>query len=461
MIRRLLHRIGVQDKVRSLEAAGGGRRWRDARTIANLNDSILAGGRTAAQRAAYAARNNPYAAAAVQTWCANLIGSGIKPQSQHPAENTRSDIERRFARWSGVADYAGLTDWAGLQLQAARSLVEDGEAFIRLRLIAGEGLRLEQLHPSQVPADLHREMAGGARIRAGVEYDARGRRVAYHIYRERPGDAIASIETVRIPATDMLHILVPLTPGQVRGLSWLAPVLTTLRELDGYQDATIVKAKVEALFAAFVIDPEGQGADLAKGETPIDGTVETGMSPGTIVNLPPGKDVKFGEPKAATATYEPFVRTHLRSIATGLGVTYEQLTGDLTGVNYSSIRAGLIEFRRRVEQLQQTVVIHQLCRPAWERFIRLGVLAGDIPGDDLDAALAVKWVTPAWEWVDPEKDINAEVAAINAGLKSRSQAIGERGRDAETVDAEIAADNERASRLGLAFQRPATEPSNA
>jgi len=53
------------------------------------------------------------------------------------------------------------------------------------------------------------------------------------------------------------------------------------------------------------------------------------------------------------------------------------------------------------------------------------------------------------------KDVQAAIMAIGAGLKSRSQAISERGYDAEQVDAEIAADRERAEGLGLAFGQTA------
>lgn len=46
------------------------------------------------------------------------------------------------------------------------------------------------------------------------------------------------------------------------------------------------------------------------------------------------------------------------AVAAGLGLPYELVSGDLEGVTYSSIRAGLIEFRCRVEQFQHNVVVH-------------------------------------------------------------------------------------------------------
>jgi capsid protein len=54
------------------------------------------------------------------------------------------------------------------------------------------------------------------------------------------------------------------------------------------------------------------------------------------------------------------------------------------------------------------------------------------------------------------KDRKAEIEAIEAGLKSRSDVIESEGYDAEEVDRRIAADHAREEELGLKFGRPAT-----
>ena len=95
---------------------------------------------------------------------------------------------------------------------------------------------------------------------------------------------------------------------------------------------------------------------------------------------------------------------------------------------------------------------------AGKRFVRLAVLPGDLPARDFDrdpaAYLSCEWLPPKFDYVDPKKDVEAEILAINAGLKSRTQAISERGYDAEQVDAEIAADKARSDALGLSFGGP-------
>lgn len=225
-----------------------------------------------------------------------------------------------------------------------------------------------------------------------------------------------------------------------------------LHELDQFEDAALVKAKVAALFTGFITDPDGTAGGLSGTNT--GGALTVGMEPGSLIPLPPGTDIRFSSPTESDA-YAPFVKNHLRAVAAGMGLPYELVSGDLEGVTYSSIRAGLIEFRRRVEQLQHNVVVHMFCRPVWERFVRLAVLTGELPARDFDrnatAYLGCEWLPPKFDYVDPKKDVEAEILAIHAGLKSRSQAISERGYDAEQVDAEIAADKERADGLHLTF----------
>jgi hypothetical protein len=102
-----------------------------------------------------------------------------------------------------------------------------------------------------------------------------------------------------------------------------------------------------------------------------DGEVlETGMEPGSLLPLPPGADVKFSVP-VEPVQYGAYVKAHLRAIAAAVGVPYEHVSGDYEGVTYSSVRAALVEFRRRVEAWQYHLVVRQFCRPVWRRFITL------------------------------------------------------------------------------------------
>jgi capsid protein len=125
--------------------------------------------------------------------------------------------------------------------------------------------------------------------------------------------------------------------------------------------------------------------------------------------------------------------------------------------NYSNSRLALLEFRRRIEAYQHAVIVWLLGRRVWARWMDTAVLADALDLPDYDQRrreyLACDWLPPKWDWIDPLKDARAEIEQIEAGLKSRAQALAERGYDAEQVDAEIAADKERERRLGLSFGR--------
>ncbi|SHK23410.1 phage portal protein, lambda family [Ruegeria lacuscaerulensis ITI-1157] len=267
-MRTFLHRLLGLARARGFDAAGGGRRWHGARTVDGLNAAILAGATTAARRAGWYARNNPWVAAAVDSLVGNVVGAGIKPQSTHPDRAVRERLQALWLRWTDHAAPDGLADFYGLQAMAVRAMVESGESFARLRVAndaATIPLHLELLDREQVPMELHREIGGGARIRAGIEFDAAGRRVAYRVLSSRPGDPLGSfrMDPPRVPAADCLHLFKPLAAGQLRGITWLAPVLLRLHELDQFEDAALVKAKVAALFTGFITDPDGTAGDPA------------------------------------------------------------------------------------------------------------------------------------------------------------------------------------------------------
>ena len=417
-------------------------------------------------------RRNAWANSALESYVANAIGTGIKPQSMVQDATTREAIQSLWRDWCVDADAAGLTDFYGLQALACRAMLEGGEAIVRLRYRRPEdgltvGLQLQVLEPEHLPVTLNTVAPNGNVIRAGIEFDALGRRVAYHLYRSHPEDGMLApmsgnggLATVRVDAAEVIHLFRPLRPGQIRGEPWLARALVKLNELDQYDDAELVRKKTAAMFAGFVTRLSPEDNLLGEGSANADGVALAGLEPGTMQILEPGEDIKFSSPADVGGSYAEFLRMQFRAVAAAMGITYEQLTGDLTQVNYSSIRAGLLEFRRRCEALQHGVIVHQLCRPIWQAFIEQAVLEGalSLPGYARGGQtkrreyLAVKWIPQGWQWVDPQKEFNAMLTAMRAGLLSRSEAISSFGYDAEDIDREIAADNARADALGLVFE---------
>jgi lambda family phage portal protein len=412
-------------------------------------------------------RRNAWAAAGVEAFVANAIGTGIKPQSIVADANLREAIHSLWADWCEDADAAALTDLYGLQALACRAMIEGGEALIRIRYRRPEdrlavAMQLQVLEPEHLPVTLNTQAANGNIIRAGIEFDRLGRRVAYHLYRSHPEDGRVApmsgnggLDTVRVDASEIIHLFRPLRPGQIRGEPWLARALVKLHELDQYDDAELVRKKTAAMFAGFITRGSPEDNLMGEGLPDAAGVSLAGLEPGTLQILEPGEDVKFSQPADVGGSYTEFLRMQFRAVAAAMGITYEQLTGDLTQVNYSSIRAGLLEFRRRCEAIQHGVIVHQLCRPIWRAWMEQAVLEGSLamPGFARKARpyLAAKWIPQGWQWVDPKKEFDALLTAIRAGLLSRSEAISAFGYDAEDIDREIAADNQRADALGLKF----------
>lgn len=403
-------------------------------------------------------RKNPYAANIIDTIVSNCVGTGIKLQSKAKNGEFRKKVQELWLKWTDEADNSRTSDFYGLQSLVCRSMVEGGECFVRLRTRKPEDgfsvpLQLQILESEHLDNKSSQTLANGNVIRSGIEFNQLGQREAYYLFREHPGDSNLG-ESVRVPANDVLHIYKPLRPGQIRGEPWLSTVLLKLYELDQYDDAELVRKKTAAMFAGFITRLDSEANIMGESESNEHGVALSGLEPGTMQLLDPGEDIKFSEPSDVGGSYEAFMRQQLRAIAIGMGITYEQLTGDLTNVNYSSIRAGLIEFRRRCAMLQHNIMVFQFCRPVWERWVELATLSGKlsiVKGTTNESLKEVKWIPQGFDWVDPLKDQQAQQMAVRNGFKSRSEVVSELGYDVEEIDQEIAEDQKRADSFNLSF----------
>lgn len=428
-IARLLGRDERSRHVRRFDGAAGGRRGWGMGTFGRVGTETAAAGPTLRTRARYLAANNPWLAQAVANWTGALIGAGIEPTGEPQAVSI-------WNRWADVADADGRTDFRGMQAQIAQSMVIDGEAFVQVA-DAPDGPRLRQIPAELVDESMTVDLGGGRFIVSGVEFDADGTRAAYHVLPARPTDVFAtSARPVRIPATEILHVFRPLGPGQVRGVSWLAPVILPAGEFDQLIDALLVGTKVSAMFAGFVVNQNAVG-----GDDPFDGETQPSLEPGTLQRLAGGWDVKFATPAQAQQV-GPFIRLNLQMLAAGLGLPEHLLSGDLTGANYSSLRAGLLPFRQRVEQVQYHCIIPQLLNPVWREAIGWAAANGDLAGfeDDPRRFLAVEWLPPSWAQVDPLKQVEADILELRHGLTSRRKLVAERGWSLADLEAELAAE---------------------
>lgn len=425
----------------------------------HVNTLIAGAGGTITARARWLVRNNGYAANALEAFAGNVVGDGIKPSSSIADAALKEELQSLWLAWTDDADAEGLTDFYGLQRRATREVFLTGEVFLRIRTRrATDGLsvplQLQMLPAEMLPLDMNRELPGGGLIRQGIEFDRIGRRIAYHFLRRHPGDSTdpgLAGETVRVPAADIIHVVDPVEAGQLRGVSRFAPAIVKLFTLDLYDDAELERKKTAAMFAMFITSPAP--------ETPLEPADEDlEVEPGQIVRLDPGEDVSTPAIPDSGSTYEPFQYRTLLQISAALGIPYGYLTNDTARGNFSNSRISLVDFRRRISAWQHGVLVFQMCRAIWIRWMDVAVLSGALELPDYETKRRqyqrCTWLPTKWDWVDPMKDASAEILQIEAGLKSRTQALSERGYDAEQVDREIAAERSRELELGLDFRRP-------
>ncbi|WP_228408552.1 phage portal protein [Profundibacter amoris] len=454
-----------------LEGAMSRRRLRGWQPpLENINSLVASGGPRLLARSRELVVTNGYAANACEAYAANLVGDGIKPSSLIEDPELRDTVQRLWLAWTDQADADGLTDFYGLQAMIAREMFVAGECFVRIRPRRAEDgllvpMQLQLLQSEMLPFEKTETAANGNAIRCGIEFDLIGRRVAYHFRRRHPGDSTdrSSVipDTTRVPAEDVLHIYRPIDAGQIRGLPHVAPAMVRLFLLDQYDDAELDRKKTAAMFAGFITKNAPEEALMGEVEDTGEGIGIASLEPGTLQVLLPGEDIKFSSPADVGGGYEAFQYRTLLAISASLGLPYHLVTGDVRQANYSSLRAELVEFRRRIGQLQHGVMAHQFCRPVWTRWLEAAALSGSLDLPDMAKAKPVHWIPPRWDWVDPLKDIQAQLLGIEAGLMSRRKAVEATGYDIEEIDRENAADAERAAALGLHYSTSPGETQGA
>ena len=405
-------------------------------------------------------RNNPTAFRGIDSFVTNLIGRGITPRWNTGDPGLDKEILELWKLSAEEIDADEGLDFYGLQALMTRSMLESGDvlALFKHRRATSDllvPLQLQLLESDHLYDAYDQTMPNGNSIRMGIEINRAGKRIAYHMYTEHPGDnhlfLTRNILSIRILAKNVLHVYQPLRPGQLRGWPGMATIITKLYNLDQYEDAELDRKKVAAFYAAFITSPPGDPALSGLPGQDLDYNNEddlVGLEPGIMQSLRPGEHMEFSKPADVGETYEPWIKQQYYRIAAGMGITYEQLTGDLRGVNYSSIRAGLVEFYRGCRVKQGQIIVHKFCRPVTTRWLDMSILSKAIRiRDDMERRRRIIhniWDPDGWDWVDPLKDVKGKQLAVRSGFESRARVVSESGGNIAEIDAEMAADNARA-----------------
>jgi lambda family phage portal protein len=401
-------------------------------------------------------------------------------------EAANQAVEDAWAAWcqAGRCEVTGQLSFAEVCRTVVAAAARDGEFLARRvrdsrTLFHGFTLQLLDVDRIDTARNLTRPVPGQASIRMGVEIDQLGRKQALWLHSAHPGDSGSGLAprpvSARVDAKDLLHGFVLRRPEQVRGYPWAAAVLKRANTLDAYEQYAVVAAKIGAAKMGFYVTdkdaPSGETMSLEEYRD-ANGQLVQDVEAGMFEALPPGVTVETFNPDYPHQNYGTFVTDGKRGIAAGLNLAHHNLSGDMTGVNYSSARIAELAERRHWRALQGWFIT-AFVRPVFMDWLQMALLTGGItlpsgaalPADRFDKfASAASFQPPGWAWVDPQADIDAAVTAMGSDIRSLRQVCDENGIDMEDVLADNARLLDRYKALNLPLPewlaRQAAKPNN-
>ena len=442
----------VEPQKRSFEAAKVTRLVQSWAAISkSINVDLREGVDAVRARARDLAQNEPMAKKYLSLVAANVVGStGIVLQSKivdpsgKPDKLANDAIESAWYKWSnGACDISGRMSMPDFERAVIKCVARDGEALVYEHVGTdnefGYALQLIDINRLATTKNIPAGEKQNAVI-MGVEIDRNGKPLFYHVYEYMYGDDQTKWTTKPFPADKIIHIFLQDSPEQIRGVSWMHASMIRMFHLKKYQEWAIIAAGVGASKMGFFTSPEGDGIDVADGEDATTGELYQEAAGGQFGVLPEGWGFESFNPDYPHAMYAEFVKTAKRDISSGLGVSYHSLANDLEGVNFSSIRSGTLEEREEWKVIQNWFIGVFLERiyPVWLKHSLLKNAIKSITGTPMPASKLEKFSTHnflgrRWAWVDPLKDIQASVEAIDNGLADPHEIASQQGTDIEDV----------------------------
>lgn len=403
-------------------------------------------------------RDNPWAAAAVRGIVTNTVGYGITGEvfTNGAKDQKLTDLWLQFAE-STQCDANGTSNFYGLQANALESTCGAGEVLARRRWRRPEDrlvvpFQVELIEPDYLDHTRDQNLPNGGRIVQGVEFDAIGRRVAYWLFKDHPGDSLSRyLQSTRVDARDVAHMYRLDRPQQVRGVPWGHAAMLALHDLDGFEDAFLLRQKLSNCFMAVETDSDpmpqienDQAAAEAADAADID--LEE-LEPGIIYRPKPGRQITWSNPPLA-AEYGSYVDRVLYRVAAAYGISYQTLTGNLKDVNFSSGRMGWMDFQRNLDRWRWNMVIPQFCEKVAGWFLEAAVLTdAKVPADS-----RFEWTPPRREMIDPAKEIPPIISAIKSGITSLPAVHRAQGEHTARILSEISATADELQKLGLVLE---------
>lgn len=369
----------------------------------------------------------------------------------------------RLVRWWSQPTNFDVTGRYSLQrftrLAEMRRTVDGDMGILKLSSAAVqaiEGDRIRSPAGGVLPADY-----SAADFTHGVRTNTAGKPLEYCICKRgatndsNGGSATFEFERI-VPARNLYHFGYFDRFDQVRGIAPLATAVNTMRDTYEGFDYALAKMKVAQLFGLVFYreksDEQGSG-DTATTDTlgqttasSEDGSgyeVDFGRGP-LKLDLDPGDRAEFLETKSPSTEFQSFSQVMVAVALKSLDIPFSFYAENFT--NYSGARQALLQYEQSAKIKRADVIAMLDHLTAWR--ISLWLQDGVLPNVDL-ADVRWEWIPAGVPWIDPLKEINADIAAIGAGLSSRTRRLREQGLDFKEVADELAAENEYLKAKGL------------
>jgi len=450
---------------RSYKNAGGREEmWKAKIGKTSADQHVLSSYQSLNNRGWEAQRDDSIGSGLVKRFERNVIGSELRPQAETGDENKDRFLESIWDSRKNDLDPINNLEQGEFQRLVFASAFIGGEVLVIPVVfppLEGERRRLQfQIKESDFIGTPLGEQ-GKRNIVDGIERDNFGRKVAYWVSNVHPSRiGLSSIqinkEFKRYRVNEVVHVGFVDRSGQTRCVSRFHSVLQDLKDLDFLFTAGLQRLEIATALALIIESGEDlqsimdqnamPGLANETGKEPI----ESRLEPGAILGLRPGEKASTLIPNFPTPELFPFVRMIAMRIGSALGITWEEVLNNYADDNYSSARTGILESRVTYKLFHHWFT-NRCMTPIWswvmqDEFLRNPSRFDGINRDDLNK---VRWVAPGKSWVDPQKEVVANIKAENAGHISLEEIYGARGLYWEDELRQIAKERRLREELGI------------